>query len=66
MLYLEEEGRALLVDFDNVGRDGKDRYSACLNPDAGLGMDRLQIMEKSHDTENMGRLMDRLSMFRLE
>jgi hypothetical protein len=66
VLYLEEEDHALLVDFDGVGRDGKDRYSACLNPDAELGVDRLQIMEKSHDTENMGRLMDRLSMFKLE
>ena len=62
LLYLPEEGgRALLVDFDNVGRDGEDRYPACLNPEAGLGVDRLQIMEKSHDIENFGRLMDRLS-----
>jgi len=62
LLYLQEDGgRALLVDFDRVGRDGEDRYSACLSPDAGLGVDRLQIMEKSHDIENFGRLMDRLS-----
>jgi len=60
LLYLPEDGgRILLVDFDRVGRDGKDRYSACLNPDAELGVKRLQIMEKSHDTENFGRLVDR-------
>jgi len=62
VLYLPDGGgRALLVDFDGVGRDGEDRYSACLNPDAGLGVGRLQIMERSHDTKNLGRLMDRLS-----
>jgi len=63
VLYLPEGGgRAMLVDFDNVGRDGKDRYSACLNPDAGLGVGRLQIMEKSHDAKNMERLLERLSV----
>jgi hypothetical protein len=66
VLYLEKDDRVLLVDFDSVGRDGKDRYSLCLNPDARLGVEGLQIMEKSHDTENMDRLMGRLSMFRLQ
>ena len=61
VLYLQNEGRAMLTDFDAVGRHGKDRYSACLNPDANLGVDRLQIMEKLHDEENLRRLMDRLS-----
>ena len=62
LLYLPEDGgRALLVDFDSVGRNGEDRYSACLNPDAGLGVDRLQIMEKSHDVDNFERLVDWLS-----
>jgi len=62
LLYLPEDGGlVLLVDFDSVGWEGGDRYSACLNPDAGLGVDRLQIMDKSHDVENFGRLMDRLS-----
>ena len=65
VLYLEKSNRALLVDFDGVGRDGEDRYSACLNSEAGLGVDKQQIMEKLHDTENMGRLMDRLSNFGL-
>jgi len=61
VLYLPEEDRALLVDFDGVGRDGEDRYSACLNHEVGLGVVRLQIMEKSHDDENLKKLMDRLS-----
>jgi hypothetical protein len=61
MLYLAEDDRALLVDFDGVGRHGESRYSACLNPDAGLGVARLQIMEKAHNTENFGGLMGRLS-----
>jgi len=62
LLYLPGNGgRVLLIDFDGVGQDGTDRYSACLNPQAGLGVDRLQIMEKSHDLDNLERLMDRLS-----
>ena len=61
VLYLPEgEGRALLVDFDGVGRDGKDRYSACINPEAKLGVARGQIMEKEHDRRNLERLMGRL------
>ena len=61
LLYLPEDGgRVLLVDFDGVGRDGIDRYSTCLNPEAGLGVARGQIMEKSHDRENLERLMERL------
>ncbi|KAF9642972.1 hypothetical protein BDM02DRAFT_3264279 [Thelephora ganbajun] len=47
LLYLPKDGgRVLLVDFDGVGRDGMDRYSACLNPEAGLGVKRRQIMER--------------------
>ena len=62
MLYLPEGGgRALLVDFDGVGRHGKDRYSACLNPDVGLGVDGFQVMKKSHDIQNFEKLMERLS-----
>ena len=61
VLYSPEDGHALLVDFDDVGRHGVDRYSACLNPEVGLGVQRWQIMEKSHDVENLKRLMDRLS-----
>jgi len=62
MLYLPEgEGRVLLVDFDGVGQDGKDRYSASLNPDTELGVVRWQIMEKVHDLSNLEQLMKRLS-----
>ena len=62
MLYLPEgEGRVLLVDFDGVGQDGKDRYSASLNPDTELGVVRWQIMEKVHDRKNLEQLMRRIS-----
>ena len=62
VLYLPEgEGRVLLVDFDGVGQDGKDRYSATLSPDAKLGVVRWQVMEKVHDRENLKRMMGRLS-----
>jgi len=62
VLYLPEGGgRVFLVDFDGVGQDGKDRYSACLNPETGLGVARGQIMEKAHDRMNLERLMERLS-----
>jgi len=66
LLYLpEDSGRALLVDFDNVGRDGKDEYPNFNDPDAKLKVDRLwQIMEKSYDIEDFGRLMDRFSGLR--
>jgi len=41
-LYLSNDrGRILLVDFDGVGRHGIDRNSACFNPGAGLGVDRV-------------------------
>ena len=63
VLYLPEGGgRALLVDFDGVGRDGKDMYSICLSGHAGLGVGRLQIMEKSHDSDNLERLVTRLRL----
>ena len=54
VLYLPDDGRALLVGFDNVGRDGEDMYFSC----HGLVW---QIMEKSHDVEGLGRLVDWLS-----
>ena len=41
VLYSSEDGgRMLLDDFDGVGRDEVDRYSTCLNPEAGLGVAR--------------------------
>ena len=59
LLYLPEDGgRVLLVDFDDVGRDGEDRYSACLDCTAGLGVDKWQIMETAHDVRNLNRLME--------
>ncbi|KAF9787419.1 hypothetical protein BJ322DRAFT_1055076 [Thelephora terrestris] len=60
VLYLSD-GRILLVDFDGVGVHGISRYSVCLNIEAGLGVRRNQIMDKSHDLENLERLMRRLS-----
>ncbi|KAF8326388.1 uncharacterized protein EI90DRAFT_1949019 [Cantharellus anzutake] len=60
VLYLPSKNQVLLVDFDGVGKHGEDRYSACLNEDTSLGVRRLQIMEKSHDEENLKRLMVRL------
>ena len=62
VLYLPEGGgRVLLVDFDAVGRDGMDRFSACLNPEAGLGVVRWQIVERAHNCENLKRLVGGLS-----
>jgi len=62
LLYLPEDGgRVLLIDFDGVGLDGVGRYSACLNPEAELGVNRWQIMEKEHDNRNFERLMERMS-----
>ena len=61
ILYLPEVDRALLIDFDGIGRDGVDRYPACLNPDVDLGVERLQIIDKSHDLENLEELMKQLS-----
>ena len=61
ILYLLEVDCALLIDFDGVGRDGVDWYPACLNPDVDLSVERLQIMDKSHDLENLEELMKQLS-----
>jgi hypothetical protein len=36
-LYLPEGGRALLVDSNGAGLDGKVRYSACLDLEAEAG-----------------------------
>ena len=57
VLYLHKEDRIFLIDFDWVGKDGEDRYSACFNPEANLGVVAWQLMEKSHDEENLRRLM---------
>jgi hypothetical protein len=63
LLYLPEDGgRVLFVDFDWVGLHDVDRYSACLNPTAGLceSARRGRKMEKEHDCENLERLAGRL------
>jgi len=62
LLFLSDEDRVMLVDFDEVGLDGKSRFSACLNPEAGLcaSAQRGQIMKKEYDTENLERLLGEL------
>jgi len=61
VLYSPEDKRAFLVDFDRVGRHREDRYSPCLNTELGLGVNRWQMMEKSHDRANLERVMKWLS-----
>ena len=61
VLYSPEENRAFLVDFDGVGKHKEDRYSPCLNTELDLGVNRWQMMEKSHDRANLERVMERLS-----
>jgi len=61
ILYSPEDDRAMLVDFDGVGKHGEDRYSPCLNVLLGLGVDRWQVMEKSHDSANFERVMKWIS-----
>ena len=56
--YSPKDERSLLVDFDGVGKHGESRYSPCLNTELGLGVDRWQIMEKSHDLMNLERVME--------
>ena len=61
ILYSPEDKRAFVVDFDWVGKDKEDRYSACLNTELELGVDRWEIMEKSDDRANLERVMEWLS-----
>ena len=65
-LSVSDGGRVLLIDFDRVGLDGKSRYSACLNLEAGYcsAVERGQIMKKEHDYGNFEELLGRfLSSF---
>ena len=63
VLYSPKDGgRTYLVDFDGVGEDGKDRYSPGLNTKLGLGVERWQVMEKSHDRSNLDRIVQWHSM----
>lgn len=59
-LYLPKDDRAL-IDFDGVGKNKEDRYSPCLDIHLGLGVDRWQIIEKSHDVANLERVMKLVS-----
>jgi hypothetical protein len=62
VLYSPKDGgRTFLVDFDGVGKDGKDRYSPCLNPNLDLGVSGSQIMRKSHDLSNLEKVVKWLS-----
>lgn len=47
---------------DGVGQDRIDRYSCCLNPETGPGVDRWQIMERSCDDDNLEKLVTRLEL----
>jgi len=53
----------MLVDFDDVGLHGTDRCSIYLHPHTVgmLNVKGMQIMDRSHDLENLNRLMERLS-----
>jgi hypothetical protein len=48
------DGRALLADFDDVGRDGERRCPTCLDPGAGLGVVGCQIIECRTILETLG------------
>ena len=61
ILYSAEDNRAFLVDFDGVGKHEEDRYSPCLNTELDLGVDKWQVMEKSHDCANLERVIGWLS-----
>lgn len=46
-------GRRTRLTLIRVGRHGIDRYSTCLDPEVGLGVGGLQVMEKSYDLDNL-------------
>ncbi|KAF8962089.1 hypothetical protein BDZ97DRAFT_1156495 [Flammula alnicola] len=58
ILYVESEGRVVLVDFDWAGKDGESRYPATLNPDNGWAeeVSPYSIMHKAHDLWQLERL----------
>ena len=60
ILYSPEHNRIYLVDFDWTGRDGVDRYSACANPEVGIGIGKWEILRKNHDDVNFERIMKSL------
>jgi len=57
ILYSSNDERAFLVDFDWVGKHQVDRYSACLNIELGLDVDRWDLMRKSDDSATLERVM---------
>ncbi|KAF9782056.1 hypothetical protein BJ322DRAFT_1212559 [Thelephora terrestris] len=57
VLYSHEGDRVFLVDFDWVGKHQESRYSPCLNPEAKLGVDKWQVMEKAHDEANLKAIL---------
>jgi serine/threonine protein kinase len=61
ILYSLEGNRTFLVDFDWVGKHEEDRYPPCLNTNLDLGVRKWQIMEQSHDFENLHRTMEWLA-----
>ena len=58
VLYSPGDNRIYLVDFDRAGRDGVDRYSACVNPEVGIGIGNWEILKKDHDNVNFERIME--------
>ena len=57
ILYSSEGNRVYLVDFDWAGRNGVDRYSACANSEAGVGIKNWEILVKEYDLANLKRIM---------
>ena len=58
ILYSHESDRIFLVDFDWVGKHGKDRYSTCLNPEVNPRVGRWAVMKKSDDEESLDEVME--------
>ncbi|KAL5526114.1 hypothetical protein ACEPAG_7452 [Sanghuangporus baumii] len=58
-IILGPKGKAMLIDFDWVGKHNVDRYPASWNNDAGKwspSVDRRVLMDKAHDTFMLDKL----------
>ncbi|KAL5522337.1 hypothetical protein ACEPAF_2194 [Sanghuangporus sanghuang] len=58
-IVLKPKGKAMLIDFDWVGKHNVDRYPASWNKDAGKwspSVDRRVLMDKAHDTFMLDKL----------
>ncbi|KAL5524756.1 hypothetical protein ACEPAF_9902 [Sanghuangporus sanghuang] len=58
-IILKPKGKAMLIDFDWVGKHNVDRYPASWNKDAGKwspSVDRRVLMDKAHDTFMLDKL----------